>query len=67
MEVNAKKSHGKNQKTLPKQSLPVIPEICFAISSENPNPNEDESPFDEDAQSTLLVCQVCKVCVHASE
>lgn len=62
---HSKKTHGKNHKNLPKQSLPVIPEICFAISSENPNPNEDESPFDEDSQSNLLQCQVCKVCVHA--
>lgn len=60
---NPKKT-GKKRKKIPDESLPVIPEICFAISSENPNPNE--SPFEEDEQSRLLECQLCRVCVHAS-
>lgn len=61
------KKTGKSTGSLPDQSLPVIPEICFAISSENPRPEENGAVFDDESWSKLLICQLCKVCVHASE
>ncbi|CAI9728298.1 lysine-specific demethylase 4C-like [Octopus vulgaris] len=60
------KKTGKSTGSLPDQSLPVIPEICFAISSENPRPEENGAVFDDESWSKLLICQLCKVCVHAS-
>lgn len=51
---------------IPERSLPMIPEMVFAISKDNPTPFCDYNLLDEDGMSALLVCSSCSVCVHAS-
>ncbi|KAK3090508.1 hypothetical protein FSP39_012380 [Pinctada imbricata] len=53
-------------KSLPDKSLPMIPEMCFVCSPENPRPMIHNVSLDKDGLSPLLVCQECKICVHAS-
>ena len=45
----------------------MIPEICFASSTDNPNPFGSNTLLDKDGLSPLLICEDCKVCVHASK
>lgn len=56
-----------NSSAIPKRSLPMIPEMCFATSTENPHPFGSNTILDEDGLSSLLVCTECKICVHASK
>lgn len=58
--------HKKGKKSTPEKTLPMIPEVCFACSEDNPNPARLQAHLDEDGLSHLLVCEDCKVCVHAS-
>lgn len=58
--------HKKGKKSTPEKTLPMIPEVCFACSEDNPNPVRLQAHLDEDGLSHLLVCEDCKVCVHAS-
>ncbi|WAR22970.1 KDM4B-like protein [Mya arenaria] len=51
---------------IPDRSLPMIPEMCFATSTDNPNPFGMNTLLDEDGLSPLVVCEDCKICVHAS-
>ncbi|XP_060556454.1 uncharacterized protein LOC132717074 isoform X2 [Ruditapes philippinarum] len=60
------RSPQKQKALMPKRSLPMIPEMCFATSTDNPNPFGFNTLLDEDGLSPLLVCESCKVCVHAS-
>lgn len=60
----AKKSSKK--RSVPQRTLPMIPEMCFAASTDNPNPFGLNTILDKDGLSPLLVCEDCKVCVHAS-
>ncbi|KAK0069712.1 lysine-specific demethylase 4B-like isoform X1 [Biomphalaria pfeifferi] len=55
-----------SEQELPEKSLPMIPEVSFAISAINTKPFCDYSPLDADGLSTLLQCHICHVCVHAS-
>ena len=55
------------KRTVPQRTLPMIPEICFASSTDNPNPFGSNTMLDKDGLSPLLVCEDCKVCVHASK
>lgn len=57
----------KGKKSMPEKTLPMIPEVCFACSEDNPNPARLQAHLDEDGLSHLLVCEDCKVCVHASK
>lgn len=52
---------------MPERTLPMIPEMCFATSTDNPNPFGFNTMLDDDGLSPLLVCEDCNVCVHASE
>ena len=52
---------------VPDRSLPMIPEMIFASSTDNPNPFGYNTILDEDGLSSLLICEDCKVCVHSSE
>ncbi|XP_076440207.1 uncharacterized protein LOC143279853 isoform X1 [Babylonia areolata] len=54
------------QMVVPARSLPMIPEMVFAISKANPTPFCDYTLLEEDGLSTLLTCTNCNVCVHAS-
>lgn len=54
------------QMVVPQRSLPMIPEMVFAISKTNPTPFCDYSTLEDDGLSTLLTCTNCYVCVHAS-
>ncbi|XP_045160410.1 uncharacterized protein LOC123525433 isoform X2 [Mercenaria mercenaria] len=60
------RSPKKHKAVMPQRSLPMIPEMCFATSTDNPNPFGFNTLLDEDGLSPLLVCEDCKVCVHAS-
>ncbi|BFY99665.1 hypothetical protein BsWGS_02705 [Bradybaena similaris] len=51
---------------IPSRSLPMIPEVSFAISASNKTPFCSYSPLDSDGLSALLQCSKCSVCVHAS-
>ncbi|KAL5016475.1 hypothetical protein ScPMuIL_006064 [Solemya velum] len=65
-EQNHPKSQSVVERKLPPRSLPMIPEMCFASSTENPNPLGNNTILDKDGLSQLLVCHSCKICVHAS-
>ncbi|KAK7484082.1 hypothetical protein BaRGS_00024694 [Batillaria attramentaria] len=54
------------QMTVPQRSFPMIPEMLFAISKDDPTPFCDYSVLEEDGLSPLLTCTNCSVCVHAS-
>lgn len=54
------------QMLVPPRSLPMIPEMVFAISKDNPTPFCDYSVLEDDGLSPLLICRNCGVCVHAS-
>ncbi|XP_061191463.1 lysine-specific demethylase 4A-like [Saccostrea echinata] len=56
----------KGKKSMPEKTLPMIPEACFACSEDNPTPARIQAHLDKDGLSQLLVCEDCKVCVHAS-
>ncbi|KAL3869805.1 hypothetical protein ACJMK2_042440 [Sinanodonta woodiana] len=49
-----------------RRSLPMIPEMIFSCSTDSPNPFGSNMLLDKDGMSYLLVCEECKVCVHAS-
>jgi jumonji domain-containing protein 2 len=57
----------KGKKSMPEKTLPMIPEVCFAYSEDNQNPARLQAHLDKDGMSQLLVCEDCKVCVHASK
>ena len=63
--VNTEYKHWSS--SLPERSLPMIPELCFATSTDNPSPFGHNTLLDDDGLSPLLVCEDCKVCVHASK
>ncbi|XP_046364115.2 uncharacterized protein LOC124140527 [Haliotis rufescens] len=52
--------------TIPNRSKPLVPEICFSASSNDPSPFASNPILETDGQSPLLVCNKCNVCVHAS-
>lgn len=54
------------KKLVPQRTLPMIPEMCFASSTDNPNPFGSNTILDKDGLSPVLVCEDCKVCVHSS-
>ncbi|XP_060082098.1 uncharacterized protein LOC132561390 isoform X2 [Ylistrum balloti] len=55
-----------NKKDKVRRSLPMIPEMCFACSTDNPHPLGLNTVLDNDGLSPLLTCDQCKICVHAS-
>lgn len=55
-----------NKKDKVRRSLPMIPEMCFACSADNPRPLGLNTMLDNDGLSQLLTCEECKICVHAS-
>ncbi|XP_021363141.1 uncharacterized protein LOC110456629 isoform X2 [Mizuhopecten yessoensis] len=55
-----------NKKDKSRRSLPMIPEMCFACSTDNPRPLGLNTVLDNDGLSPLLTCDQCKICVHAS-
>ncbi|XP_046554657.1 uncharacterized protein LOC124263971 [Haliotis rubra] len=52
--------------TIPNRSKPLVPEICFSASSNDPSPFASNPILEADGQSPLLVCHKCNICVHAS-
>lgn len=54
------------QMMVPHRSFPMVPEMVFAISKDDPTPFCDYTLLEEDGLSPLLTCTNCNVTVHAS-